>query len=255
MPEVTADFETLSFETLGKAVDKAAEAVSALPEGTSKEAALELKDAIEAAHKAALTTIVRKLKGDEAGKKLLFELVDDPLVRMLLALHGIIRTQPPEGTSQVGGAKGKPLPAGGHGHSHGEASGPALVPLNLVRRRHPEEDELEREGWTRTVAAKTVPQGEATPVRVQRADGSTEEVILVWARDELVAYENRCAHEAQPLSEALVDTMACTVMCPWHGYRYDSSTGECLTFGGLGLSKREVRVVGRDVWIKGGGQR
>jgi len=249
VPDVTTDFETLA-----KAVDQAAEAVEALPEGAAKEAATELKDAIEAAHKAGLVTIVQKLKGDEAGKKLLFELVDDPVVRMLFAAHKIIRTAPPDGTSSNGGAKGGTgdLAAerlGGHGHDHGvpAQSGPALIPLRAVRRRDPVEDELEADGWFRTIPAKGIPQGEATQVRV-----GDEDVILVWARDELTAYENRCAHEEMPLSDALVDTMACTVMCPWHGYRYDSTTGECLTEAGMGLSKRDVKIVGRDVWIRGG---
>lgn len=245
------DDVTTDFETLAKAVDAAAEAVSSLPVGPARDAAVELREAVEAAHKAALTTIVRRLKADEAGKALLFELVDDPLIRMLFALHGIIRSDPPEGTSSAGGSKGGA--AAGHGHSHGtpRQSGPALIPLSVVRRRDPAEEELERDGWTRTVAAKSIPEGKATPVRVRRGDGSTEEVILVWAQGTLVAYENRCAHEEMPLTDALVDSMACTVMCPWHGYRYDSNTGDCLTEAGMALSAREVRVVGRDVWIKG----
>lgn len=244
MPDVTTDFETLA-----KAVDQAAEAVEALPQGAAKDAALELKDAIEAAHKAGLVTIVQKLKADEAGKKLLFELVDDPVVRMLFALHKIIRTAPPDGISSSGGGKsGRDLVAE-RLHSHDgvpKQSGPALIPLNAVRRRDPVEEELEADGWIRTVAVKGIPEGEATRVRV-----GDEDVVLVWARGELVAYENRCAHQDMPLNDALVDSMACTVMCPWHGYRYDSRTGECLTEAGMGLSKRDVKVVGRDVWIRG----
>lgn len=248
MPDVTTD----DFETLAKAIDQAAEAVQALPAGAAKDAAIELKDAIEAAHRAGLVTIVQKLKGDETGKKLLFDLVDDPVVRMLFAAHKIIRTAPPDGTSSAGGAKG-----GGdlaaerlHGHGHGAVpaqSGPALIPLRSVRRRDPVEDELEADGWTRTVPATGIPEGEATQVRV-----GDEDVVLVWAQGELTAYENRCAHEDMPLNDALVDSMACTIMCPWHGYRYDSVTGECLTEAGKGLAKRDVKIVGRDVWIKGG---
>lgn len=240
MPDVTTDSETLA-----KAVDQAAEAVAALPEGAAKDAAVELKDAVEAVHKAGLVTIVQKLKGDEAGKRLLFELVDDPVVRMLFALHKIIRTSPPDGIGAGGPGK---LPLD-HGHSRDVPGqgGPALIPLKAVRRRDPVEDELEADGWVRTVAVKGLPEGEATPIRA-----GEEDVILLWARGELVAYANRCAHEALPLSDALVDSMACTVMCPWHGYRYDSTTGECLTEAGLGLAKRDVKIVGRDVWIRGG---
>lgn len=51
-------------------------------------------EALNALHRNGLLTIVRALKDDPRGKELLFELVDDPGVRMLLAMHGIIRPDP-----------------------------------------------------------------------------------------------------------------------------------------------------------------
>jgi hypothetical protein len=82
------------FETLARAVDDVAKAVAELS-GPPRKAADELRAAIEAAHKAALVTIVRRLRDDDAGRALLYELVDDPLIRMLFSLHGIIRQDPP----------------------------------------------------------------------------------------------------------------------------------------------------------------
>ena len=240
---------TTDFETLGKAVDEAVTAVSELPDGPAREAGLELKDALEAAHKAALVAIVRKLKGDEAGKALLFELVDDPVVAMVLATLGIIRTAPPDGVNSKTGAAhdhhANDYSHGGGGVAKAD-SGPTLIPLSMVKVRDPAADELEREGWTRAMAIDDLPAGEATPAQV-----GGEEVILMWAKDKVVAYVNRCAHESMPMSDALVDSMACTVMCPWHGYRYDSTTGECLTFGGDGLTSREVRLASGGVWVRG----
>ncbi|WP_432840243.1 NifU family protein [Dactylosporangium sp. CA-092794] len=86
MPERT-------FEELAKAVDDAAAAVARL-HGTPRQAADDLRTAIEAAHRAALVTIVRRLRADDAGRALLFELVDDPMVHLLFSLHGIIRPDP-----------------------------------------------------------------------------------------------------------------------------------------------------------------
>lgn len=57
--------------------------------------------ALDALSKSALTTIVRTLRGDERGKELLFELVDDPTVRLLLGMHGIIRLPDPEQADRV----------------------------------------------------------------------------------------------------------------------------------------------------------
>ncbi|HJT03778.1 MAG TPA: NifU family protein [Pseudonocardiaceae bacterium] len=79
-----------AFEELAKRVDEAVRRITTLT-GASKQAAEELKDAIEAIHRAGLMVIVRRMRQDERAKELLFELVDDPVVHLLLSLHGIIR--------------------------------------------------------------------------------------------------------------------------------------------------------------------
>lgn len=92
----TADTQAAAeptFEDLARAVDEAAGKVAEL-DGPARKTAEELKDAIEAIHKAGLITIVRKMRGDDRARELLFELVDEPEVRLLLTLHGIIRPDP-----------------------------------------------------------------------------------------------------------------------------------------------------------------
>ena len=152
-----------SFEMLAKAVDAAADAVAKLDDAP-REVADELRAAVEAAHKAGLVTIVRRLRAQDAGRALLFELVDDPLIRMLFSLHGIIRTDTPSGVGAAGehAARGHPgLEHAGHEHAsagpsgcgcgqgtgggcgcgsgggHGlpEQAGPAIIPLSAIRRR------------------------------------------------------------------------------------------------------------------------
>ncbi len=90
--------ETL--ERLAARLDEAMATVAELdPEArTVVTAALE---AMGALHKGALTTVVRRLKDDPAGKPLLFDLVDDPQVRMVLSMHGIIRADPLTAARQV----------------------------------------------------------------------------------------------------------------------------------------------------------
>jgi hypothetical protein len=136
-----------SFDVLAKAVDDAAAGIAELDE-TSRKAAEELRAAIEAVHRAGLVTIVRRLRGDEAGKAVLYELVDDPLIRMLFSLHGIIRTDTPAGVGAAGEHTGKETSSGqcgcgdqagggcGCGHSHGvQQAGPTLIPLAAIGHR------------------------------------------------------------------------------------------------------------------------
>ena len=82
-----------SFEDLAKAVDDALLAAKSL-DGQNRKVVEALREAIEAAHRSALVTIVRRLKQDEGGRAALFDLVDDPLVHMLFLLHGIVRADP-----------------------------------------------------------------------------------------------------------------------------------------------------------------
>lgn len=139
MPEPTPG--EMSFEVLAKAVDDAAAKVATLDEAPRR-AAGELRAAIEAAHRAALVTIVTRLRADDAGRALLYELVDDPLIRMVFSLHAIIRTGAPPGVSAGVGAAGEHAghqdSGGGCGCGHqGGASpqaGPALIPVSALRR-------------------------------------------------------------------------------------------------------------------------
>lgn len=81
------------FETLAKRVDDAIAALSGLDE-TARAVAQEVKDALEAVHRAGLVTIVRRMRADDAARAVLFDLVDDPVVHMLLSLHEIVRPDP-----------------------------------------------------------------------------------------------------------------------------------------------------------------
>lgn len=82
-----------SFEELATRADDAARGVAEL-DGPARAAAEELKTALDAVHRAGLVTIVRRMRADDRARELLFELVDEPEVRLLLSLHGIIRPDP-----------------------------------------------------------------------------------------------------------------------------------------------------------------
>jgi hypothetical protein len=102
-----------------------------------------LARAVDAAHRAGLVTIVRRLRADDAGRALLFELVEDPLIRMLFSLHGIIRTDAPAGVGAAGEHVSHEATARedangcgcGSGHGVPEQAGPTIIPLSAILRR------------------------------------------------------------------------------------------------------------------------
>jgi nitrite reductase/ring-hydroxylating ferredoxin subunit/Fe-S cluster biogenesis protein NfuA len=82
-----------NFEELAKRVDDATAALRDL-DPSARAVAEKLKVAIEAIHRAGLITIIRRMRADEATRPVLFELVDDPVVHLLLSFHGIVRPDP-----------------------------------------------------------------------------------------------------------------------------------------------------------------
>ncbi|CAA0130483.1 Fe/S biogenesis protein NfuA [Mycolicibacterium vanbaalenii] len=113
------DAAASELEALATRVDAAVAALGDL-EPTAKAAAEELKAALEDIHRAGLVTIVQRMRADDGARPLLFDLVDDPVVRMLLTLHGIIR---PDSMTLAGRALEAVRP---QLHSHGGD-------VNLVR--------------------------------------------------------------------------------------------------------------------------
>lgn len=82
-----------TFERLATRVDNAVKGLEQL-DPPARAVAEELKAAIEDIHRTGLVTIVRRLRDDDASRAALYELVDDPVVHLLLSLHEIVRPDP-----------------------------------------------------------------------------------------------------------------------------------------------------------------
>jgi nitrite reductase/ring-hydroxylating ferredoxin subunit len=75
-------------------------------------------------------------------------------------------------------------------------------------------------------------------------------VIVVNAAGQLAAYVNRCAHQGLPLDDAEVDAENGTITCPWHGFCYDSATGECTSMPGAQLQQLPLRIEAERIWVR-----
>jgi len=62
------------------------------------------------------------------------------------------------------------------------------------------------------------------------------------------AIDNVCLHRGGPLAEGSLGGRIVT--CPWHGWRYDVTTGVLVQDPSVGVTKHETRVVGNDVQIR-----
>jgi len=93
-PPSTVRPEDRDVEDLAKALDDALVGIDELSDPAAQRATADLRRALDDAHRAALVHVVRRLREDPRGKELLFELVDDPAVRMVLLMHEIVRPDP-----------------------------------------------------------------------------------------------------------------------------------------------------------------
>ena len=164
-----------------------------------------MKSVIEAFHKDGLTRIVRHLRADARGKELLMELAEDPSVYTLFAMHGIVRTdEPPARTKE------------------------AFVPLG---------DLLMPPGWKNGPLLSELTEG-----KPHRLDLDKMSVLILKLNGKVNAFRNECAHQGLPLDGGMVDHEACTITCPWHGFRFDAATGECLTAPQAQLERVDIKI-------------
>lgn len=253
-----------SLEHLANEVQRTLDEVRGMPID-QRTRALALKDAVEAFHKAGLTTIVKALKADARGKELLLELVDDPGIFALFSLHGIIRS---DVRTRVARVIENLRP---YTQSHGgdvtlvdiredtvyvQLSGACNgCSMSSVTLRRGVEDALKEQvpEITKIEVVPTAPDERPTLVPLSRApkgDGWVDgplvselsptrpyrhdlpegrSVVVLLVGDDVKAYWNECAHLGLAIDGGMVDRENGTITCPWHGFSYDCASGECLS--------------------------
>ncbi|MCS6865892.1 MAG: NifU family protein [Gemmataceae bacterium] len=292
MTEISSTLATPAaddLDALAAKVDQAAAAVRGLPE-EARRRAWALQAAVEEIHKLGFTKIVRALKADPRGKEILWELVDDPVVRMLFAMHGLIRADlrtraerviemiRPHIQSHGGDVTLLDVQDGiAHVRLSGSCTGCSMAAVTLrttveeaLKEQCPEITEVRQVPAEPAEAVTFVPLG--LPVTAGKRDthgwiaGPTlaalatdrgtavdtpaGSVLVIQAAGGVRAYRNQCPHQGLPLEGGKIDPEANTLACPWHGFRFDCDTGECLTAPAVQLEQFPVRIDNGVVWVR-----
>ncbi len=79
------------------------------------------------------------------------------------------------------------------------------------------------------------------PIAIEAPDG--QKFAIAEVRDQFVAYSAVCPHRLGPLGEGAVTDGI--VECPWHGYRFDLSSGACVSGARCRLAPAPVIAVDR----------
>ena len=97
--------------------------------------------------------------------------------------------------------------------------------------------------WHLAAKLQDIPEG---GVKADILDG---EKILLSRRGSIVTcFQNACAHLGLALDDGEVENGIIT--CPYHSFRYDLSSGECLTAPAVQLQPHAVRVIGNRVEVR-----
>ncbi len=97
--------------------------------------------------------------------------------------------------------------------------------------------------WTRLIGVDDLADNSG---RVVSLRGLTVAAFKVDGR--FFAIENKCLHRGGPLGEGQLTDR--TVVCPWHGWRYDVETGELELIPTLKVGTYKVEVRGDEVFIE-----
>jgi len=97
--------------------------------------------------------------------------------------------------------------------------------------------------FTKVAIVQEIPAGQAKKVRIGDRD-----VALFNINGTFFAIDNTCPHRGGPLSEGEIDGQEVT--CPWHGARFNLSTGAHLyPPANRGVIAYKVQVIGDEVQI------
>lgn len=274
-----------TLEELAGRVDAAMAAVSAQPVGPVR-LAMDLRAAVEAFHKEGIARILGAIVEHPAGDDLARTLGADPFVQALLTMHGLVRPGLEErirqglvdarpwlrehgGDIEYVGREGNVVIV----RLSGSCTECTLAPLtlheavfNAVKRKAPEIERIELARDPAPVVDAPMTPAEADPGEgwipgpelvhlpedaTFRFDTDVASVLIHKRGEVLRAYLNRCPHQGYALDGGLHDQAdAGALTCPWHGWRFDLESGDCVHLGDARLHPVPLIVRGGVVWLR-----
>lgn len=123
---------------------------------------------------------------------------------------------------------------------------PAEAPVALVSLHRAGRDTGRDAGWIAGPAFSSIVEGK--PAVMPLADGKS--LVLIRIGNDVQAFQNACAHLGLPIDGGTVNVEDRTITCPWHGFRFDCTTGECLTAPQAQLEGVPLRIDGDTILVR-----
>lgn len=226
-------------EALVERINELVEEFDSHPDPEARERAFELLQHVDALHREGLTRVAGMLRAAGHGK-LLERLATDEAVRMLLALYDLL----PEGASQDRTHRTDPTEETdrtGNGRRRG------FVPLDSIEIAGvtPEKSAAPEQPEPGTGPGRPEPEWIRLEEELALEDGEMRgllaagvAILAVRLDGELHAYRNACGNGVLPLDMGRLEDGV--IHCPWHGCRYQASSGQRLDEEGADLEPMVV---------------
>ena len=83
---------------------------------------------------------------------------------------------------------------------------------------------------------------------LEGSDGRTESFIVTNISNRFTVFRNECVHQGLSLDGGMIDEGV--IVCPWHGFRFEADSGECVSAPGAQLEQMPTRIDDGRVWIR-----
>ena len=97
--------------------------------------------------------------------------------------------------------------------------------------------------WVKAASVDQIEEGSGSVIE---AEGKSVAVFNIEGK--FHAIDNMCPHRGGPLGEGSLDGNVVT--CPWHGWLFDVTTGQCLVNPSVRNMTYNVKTEGQDVYLE-----
>lgn len=97
--------------------------------------------------------------------------------------------------------------------------------------------------FVKVASIKDIPKGKSKVIEL-----NGRPVVIFNQNGKFSAIDNLCPHKGAPLNEGVF--MGTMIICPWHTWTFDTSTGSCITNPKIKVSCFEVKIEGEDLYLK-----
>ncbi len=84
---------------------------------------------------------------------------------------------------------------------------------------------------------------------VKDIDYGRDGIVVIHFNGAVTAFRNTCLHQDMPIHAGYLSADG-VLLCPWHNWCYQVTTGACITVPGAELQQYPVQIEDGRVWVK-----